>query len=163
MNNRERFWDKEDKDKQTCQKPLWSVTQSRGSHKAADTKALLFMKKAWEEGAARQEHRDGGGQGSGGLSLSGKLLCLYYIPSVSCYSVVPVSAERGLTKKSQERERPRREYQVTKDLLHPCPETSFSSKNNVLSRNRNEARSAGPGGGDVGERWRIDDTVRRNI
>lgn len=36
---------------------------------------------------------------SEGLSLLGELFCLYYIPSVSCYSSVPVSAERGLTKK----------------------------------------------------------------
>lgn len=80
-----------------------------------------------------------------GLSLLGELFCLYYIPSVSRYSSVPVSAERGLTKKSKrererEGERPSREYQVTKDLLHPCPETSFSSKNNTSSRKRNGAR-----------------------
>lgn len=37
----------------------------------------------------------------GGLSLPGKLLCLYYIPSVSCYSLVPALAQRGLTKKKK--------------------------------------------------------------
>ncbi len=84
--------------------------------------------------------------GSEGLSLLRELFCLYYIPSVSCYSLVPVSAERGLTKRvkererEKERERPGREYQVTKDLLHPCPETSFSSKNNTFTRKRNGAR-----------------------
>lgn len=77
-----------------------------------------------------------------GHSLLGELFCLYYVPSVSCYSLVPVSAERGLTKKKskRERERPSREYRVTKDLLHPCPGTSFSSKNNASSRKRNGAR-----------------------
>lgn len=80
--------------------------------------------------------------------------------------MVPVSAERGLTKKSKREterggERPSREYQVTKDLLHPCPKTSFSSKNNTSSRKRNGARWAGLGGGETRERerWRIDDTI----
>ena len=42
-----------------------------------------------------------------GHSLLGELFCLYYVPSVSCYSLVPVSAERGLTKKKSKRERER--------------------------------------------------------
>lgn len=58
----ESLWDRVYEDKQTSQKlPLWSVTQFRGKYKAAETKTWLFEKKGWEEGAARQEHRDGGG------------------------------------------------------------------------------------------------------
>lgn len=37
-------------------------------------------------------------------SAGARLVCLYYIPWVSCYGSVPVSAERGLTKRVKEKE-----------------------------------------------------------
>lgn len=108
----------------------WSEVQSSWN------KTPVVERKGWREGAAR----DGGGWGLVGLSLLGELFCLYYIPSVSRYSLVPVPTERGLTtevkERAAEKERPSREYRVTKDLLHPCPETSFSSKNNTFRRKK---------------------------
>lgn len=57
----------------------------------AETKSCLLKKKA------RRTQRLG--EDAGPFSFY-ELCCLYYVPSVSCYSWLPVSAGRGLSRKS---------------------------------------------------------------
>lgn len=56
-----------------------------------------------------------------------------------------------------------REYRVTKDLLHPRPQTRFSSRNNTSIQSGKKWSEIGRPSERASERVRIDDRGARNI
>lgn len=139
----------------TWQTSLVSDSVWRELQKAADTKTWLFMKNTWEEGAEMGDQ--------GGLSLPGKLFCLYYIPSVSCYSLVPALAQRGLTKKKEAKRGrgPGGNTRSQKIYFTPVQKPVFQARTmDWVKKEMKQDRQGQVGGGGRG--WGLM-TVRRNI
>lgn len=144
----------------TWQNSLVSDSVWRELQKAADTKTWLFMKSTWEEGAGMGEDVD-----QGGLSLPGKLLCLYYIPSVSCYSLVPALAQRGLTKKKKKKSREGEAQEGIpghKRFTSPLSRNQFFKPEQWIESKKKWSKIGRARWGGGGRSWGLM-TVRRNI
>lgn len=81
-----------------------------------------------------------------------QLCCLYYIPSVSCYSWLPVSAGRGLTRKKSGVGEAREGIPGHKRFTSPRPQPIFQAGTIHVGEEkiRSEIGRAGGGGGPGG-------------
>lgn len=110
-----------------------------------------------QQGKNIERERGRGGRGGGETSL----FILYSI----CI-VLQLSGQRERERGEGDR-RPGREYRVTKDLLHPRPQTRFSSRNNTSIQSGKKwseiGRTSERASELAGGRARIDDRGARNI
>lgn len=108
------------------------MTKPRGNKRAAEAKNIKYERM---KSGCPARTQDGLGGGSDRLSvLEGALLFILY--SI-CVMLQLGACFKGGRLNWGEMKGPSREYEVTKDLLHPCPETIFLSRNNRTSEKRN--------------------------
>lgn len=115
------------------QTPVSSHTQSAGSNKSSQNKKLLV------EEHARRVQKMGEDAYAGPVSFC-QLCCLYYIPSVSCYSWLPVSAGRGLTRKKVRSRRGPGGNTRSQKIYFTTSTAHFSGRNNTCRRRKDTER-----------------------
>lgn len=126
-NNQGVFWNDAFKDTRLS-------AQSAASNKSSWNKKLLL-----EVEKGRRAEKMGEDAYAGPLSFW-ELPCLYYIPSVSCYSSLPVSARGGLTRKKVRRRRGPGGNTRSQKIYFTPSTARFSGKNNAQRRRKDGAR-----------------------
>lgn len=125
----------------------------RGSICRKQEKQLKQKAACWRR--KREERTEDGGGGDWGPLSFWELCSFYYIPSVSCYSSLPVPAGRSLTRKKSGDREAREGIPGHKRFTSPQPQPVFQARTIHVGEEKiwNEIGRPGGGGGVRGGAW----------